>query len=271
MSLFTKILGDPNEREVKKLVGAVAAINSLEPEIKRLSDAQLREKTEVLKGQIAEGKDLDAILPEAFATVREVAKRTLGQRHFDAQLMGGVVLHQGKIAEMRTGEGKTLAATLPVYLNALIGKGVHVVTVNDYLAKRDAVWMGQIYDALGLTVGCIMHDSAYLYDSSYKNEETDEERDTTGSFEIQESYLRPCTRKEAYAADITYGTNNEFGFDYLRDNMAYSLNDRAQREHSISFFYLLGNSLHLPPGSTEHQVRVVFADHRLVRGNRHNL
>ena len=246
MSLFTKILGDPNEREVKKLQGAVEAINSFEPEIERLSDAQIREKTNDLKKKI-QGSDLpaessaeagpdtlDAILPEAFALVREASKRTLGQRHFDAQLMGGIALHQGKIAEMRTGEGKTLAATLPVYLNALSGKGVHVVTVNDYLAKRDMVWMGQIYDALGLSASCILHDSAYLYDAAYKNEKTDEERDTTGSFEVQEDYLRPCTRKEAYAADITYGTNNEFGFDYLRDNLTYSLNERAQRDYNFA-------------------------------------
>jgi preprotein translocase subunit SecA len=236
MSLFTKILGDPNEREVKKLEGTVESINSLEPEIESLSDAQLRNKTNELRKQIdpEAPAPLEALLPMAFALVREASKRTLGQRHFDAQLMGGIVLHQGKIAEMRTGEGKTLSATLPVYLNALSGKSVHVVTVNDYLAKRDMVWMGQIYDALGLSAGCIMHDSAYLYDADYKNEKTDEERDTTGSFEIQGDYLRPCTRKEAYAADITYGTNNEFGFDYLRDNLAHSLEERVQRGYNFA-------------------------------------
>ncbi|MFY9457548.1 MAG: preprotein translocase subunit SecA [Candidatus Spechtbacterales bacterium] len=229
MTLFSKILGDPNEREVKGLVGTVDKINSFEQEFGQLSDAEMKERTEALRG-----KDLDEILPEAFALAREASKRTLGQRHFDVQLMGGVVLHQGKIAEMRTGEGKTLAATAPVYLNALAGKGVHVVTVNDYLAKRDTVWMGQIYDALGLGVSCITHDAAYLYDPAYKNEKKDEERDTKGAFEIQESYLRPCTRKEAYAADITYGTNNEFGFDYLRDNLVYSFGERVQRDFNFA-------------------------------------
>jgi len=181
--------------------------------------------------------DLDGLLPEAFALVREASKRTLNQRHFDVQLIGGIALHQGKIAEMRTGEGKTLAATLPTYLNALQGKGVHVITVNDYLAKRDAVWMGQIYDFLGLTVGCIGHDQSYIYDPSYvgdtekkdQESERDELRDTIGAFKVVESYLRPVSRKEAYSADITYGTNNEFGFDYLRDNMAYDLNQQVQR------------------------------------------
>jgi len=257
MSMFSKVFGDPNEREVKKLQGPVEKINSLEAEFGRFSDAQLREKTEELKKRInSTGSDpaedgggepshiqekLDQALPEAFALVREVSRRTLGQRHYDVQLMGGVVLHQGGIAEMRTGEGKTLAATLPVYLNALGGRGVHVVTVNDYLAKRDVVWMGQIYDALGLSVGCIMHDSAYLYDTGYRVDETDkeeeardEERDTLGAFKVEESYLRPVTRKEAYAADITYGTNNEFGFDYLRDNMAQSMDQMVQRGHSYA-------------------------------------
>lgn len=240
MSIFSKILGDPNEREVKKLESTVAKINSFEPEFGRFSDMQLKEKTEELKKKVSPpyeggvGGGLDETLPEAFALTREAAKRTLGQRHFDVQLMGGIVLHQGKISEMRTGEGKTLAATAPVYLNALTGKGVHVVTVNDYLAKRDAVWMGQIYDALGLSAACITHDTAYLYDPAYKNEKKDEERDTKGAFEIQESYLRPCTRREAYAADITYGTNNEFGFDYLRDNLVYSLGERVQRDFNFA-------------------------------------
>lgn len=229
MSIFTKVFGDPNEREVKKLQETVEEINAFEPQIKELSDVQLKEKTNEFKKQLSEGKDLDSILPEAFAVVREVAKRTLNQRHFDAQLMGGVVLHQGKIAEMRTGEGKTLAATAPVYLNALTEKGVHVVTVNDYLAKRDAVWMGQIYSFLGLSIACIMHDSAYIYDAAYKSAQTDEERDTKGGFEIQDDYLRPCTRKEAYDVDIIYGTNNEFGFDYLRNNLIYSLDEQLQR------------------------------------------
>jgi preprotein translocase subunit SecA len=237
MSLLSIFTGDQNEREVKKLQGTVDKINALEPEIERLSDDQLKERTGELKKKATppyeggDGGGLDEILPEAFALAREASKRTLGQRHFDVQLMGGIVLHEGKIAEMRTGEGKTLAATLPVYLNALAGKGVHVVTVNDYLAKRDTVWMGQIYNLLGLSIGCIVHDAAYLYDASYENPKEDEERDTKGGFEVQEKYLRPCTRKEAYAADVTYGTNNEFGFDYLRDNMAYSFGEIVQRGH----------------------------------------
>ena len=213
--MFSKIFGDHNAREIKKLQGTIEQINALEPEIARLSEAQLKEKS--------------ADLPRAFALVREAAKRTLGQRHFDVQLMGGIVLDQGKIAEMRTGEGKTLAATTAVYFNALAGKGAHVVTVNDYLAKRDTVWMGQIYHALGLSVGCIVHEAGYLYDENYGK--GDEVRDTLGGFKVEDSFLRPCTRKEAYAADITYGTNNEFGFDYLRDNMAYSEDQMVQRGH----------------------------------------
>lgn len=231
MSFISKIFGDPNQREIKKLHDMVEQINALEPEFTRFSDAQLNEKTLELKKQVAESGVLDTVLVEAFALAREAAKRTLGQRHFDVQLMGGIVLHQGRIAEMRTGEGKTLAATAPVYLNALGGRGVHVVTVNDYLAKRDTVWMGQIYAVLGISVGCITHEAAYLYDPTYKDEQKDEQRDALGGFKIEDSYLRPCTRKEAYAADITYGTNNEFGFDYLRDNMAYSLDQMVQKGH----------------------------------------
>jgi preprotein translocase subunit SecA len=177
---------------------------------------------------------LDDILPEAFALVREASKRTLNQRHFDSQLTGGIVLHQGKIAEMKTGEGKTLSATLPAYLNALNGLGVHIVTVNDYLAKRDMVWMGQVYEALGLSTGCIVNESGYVYDRDYKNSEKDQLRDAVGSFRVINDYLRPCGRKEAYAADITYGTNNEFGFDYLRDNMVYDLSQQVQRGHNFA-------------------------------------
>ena len=170
--------------------------------------------------------------------VREAAKRTLNQRHFDVQLIGGLVLHQGKIAEMMTGEGKTLAATLPAYLNALSGRGVHIITVNDYLARRDAVWMGQIYKALGLSIGCLTHEAAFLYDSDYvsKNQEApeienklDKERDALGSFKIAQEFLRPISRKEAYLADIIYGANHEFGFDYLRDNLSLKLADQVQR------------------------------------------
>jgi len=234
MSIVSKFFGDANEKYLKKLQPFVEKINKLEKEFEGFSDEQLKAKTQELKNKIDQGQTpviLDEILPEAFALVREAAKRTLNQRHFDVQLIGGVVLQQGKIAEMKTGEGKTLAATLAAYLNALEGKGAHVITVNDYLAKRDTIWMGQIYHALGLSTGCIVHDAAYLYDPEAKR---DEERDTLGGFKVIEDYLRPCSRKEAYAADITYGTNNEFGFDYLRDNMAQDLSQQVQRGHNYA-------------------------------------
>lgn len=200
MFQFLKNLWDTNKRELTRISGIVDQINALEPQFQRLSDAELRAKTEEFKQRLSAGETLDQLLPEAFATVREAAVRTLGQRPFDSQLIGGIVLHEGKIAEMKTGEGKTLAATLPVYLNALTGRGVHVVTVNDYLAKRDSEWMGSIYTFLGLSVGVILHSL---------------------NFE---------QRRAAYAADITYGTNNEFGFDYLRDNMALHSQELVQRE-----------------------------------------
>ena len=233
MAILTKIFGDANEKYLKKLQPIVEKINGLEKEFEGFSIEQIKEKTKEFKERLKKGETLDNILPEAFTLVREAAKRTLNQRHFDVQLIGGIVLHQGKIAEMKTGEGKTLAATLPVYLNALEEKGVHVVTVNDYLAKRDTVWMGQIYHALGLSVGCIVHDAALVYDPQYQ-EEQDKERDLVGGFKVIESFLRPCSRKEAYLADITYGTNNEFGFDYLRDNMVYDLTQQSQREHHFA-------------------------------------
>ena len=214
---LTKMFGDSNEKELKKLQPQVDATNELEPEFEALSDSQLLEKAEELRKLFQEGYSLDDLLPEAFAAAREAAKRTLGQRPFDVQLMGGIILHQGKIAEMRTGEGKTLVATLPVYLNALEGKGVHVVTVNDYLAKRDTQWMGAIYHKLGVSVACLQHDSAYLYDPSAQVED-----------ELFNS-LRPVNRRDAYAADITYGTNSEFGFDYLRDNMVIDSAQMVQR------------------------------------------
>src|SRR5690349_8694122 len=200
-ALARKFFGSANDRRVRAYYPLVDAINALEPELEKLSNEQLRARTEEFRQQIAAGKTLDDILVPAFATVREAAVRTLGQRHFDVQLVGGMVLHDGKISEMKTGEGKTLVATLPVYLNALAGKGVHVVTVNDYLARRDSEWMGQIYQFLGLTVGVIVHG------------------------------LDDAERKEAYSRDITYGTNNEYGFDYLRDNMKYRLEDMVQRGH----------------------------------------
>jgi len=213
----------------------IKKINLLEDEFKNLSDDKLKEKSIELKNQIKEKNDLDKIIEEAFALVRESAKRNLRQRHFDVQLIGGLVIHKGKIAEMATGEGKTLAATSPIYLNSLLGKGVHVITVNDYLARRDVVWMGQIYWSLGMTVGCLTHDQAFLYDPLYKQnneDKKDKERDTLGSFKVVSDFLRPVSRKEAYLADITYGTINEFGFDYLRDNLAYKKEDQVQRrEH----------------------------------------
>jgi len=233
MSILNKVFGDANEKYLNSLKSVIEKINLLEPELESFSDEKLKEKTQELKEKIQKGESLNDILPESFALVRESAKRTLKQRHFDVQLVGGIVLHQEKIAEMKTGEGKTLAATLSVYLNALEGKGVHIVTVNDYLAKRDAVWMGQIYHLLGLSVGCIVHDEAFLYDPNYQkpSEELDKERDIIGGFKVIESYLRPVSRKEVYLADITYGTNNEFGFDYLKDNMVYDLSQKVQREH----------------------------------------
>ena len=176
MSILSKIFGDANEKFVKGLQPVVEKINSFEPEFEKLSADQIKGKTKEFKERLTKGETLDDLLPEAFALVREAAKRTLNQRHFDAQMVGAIVLHQGKIAEMKTGEGKTLAATLPAYLNALEGKGVHIVTVNDYLAKRDMVWMGQIYDALGLSTGCIVNESGYVYDRDYKNSEADEKR-----------------------------------------------------------------------------------------------
>src|SRR3989344_4707251 len=218
---------------------AIEKINSFESKLEKISSEGLKRESDNLKKIIIEGKNLDECLPLAFSLVREAAKRTLGQRHFDVQMIGGIVLHQGKIAEMLTGEGKTLAATAPTYLNALTGKGVHVVTVNDYLAKRDTIWMGQIYYALGLKTACLVHDAAYIYDPEFlvlnesKDESTelDKERDILGSFKIVEKFLRPAERKEAYTADITYGTNHEFGFDYLKDNLTIRLNDRVQRPH----------------------------------------
>ena len=203
-ALAKGLFGDANDREVKKLAPQIKAINDAEAEMQALSDDKLKAQTEALRKRLAQGETEDDILIDAFATVREAAKRTLGQRHFDVQLMGGIVLHEGRISEMKTGEGKTLVATLPVYLNALSGKGVHVVTVNDYLASRDAGWMGQVYEFLGLTVGCIV------------------------------AGLDDAERRAAYGCDVTYGTNNEFGFDYLRDNLKFSLEEMVQRDHHFA-------------------------------------
>ncbi|MFH1047203.1 MAG: preprotein translocase subunit SecA [Patescibacteria group bacterium] len=252
MSFLYKIFGDPNEKVIAEMQPLIEDINNLEKDFAELGPEALRDRSIDLKRQIAAGTPLDSVLPEAFALCREAAKRTLGQRHYDVQLMGGIVLHRGQIAEMRTGEGKTLTATLAVYLNALTGKGVHVVTVNDYLSRRDAAWMGQVYSLLGLTVGCVNHMSAFLYDASWKaapntaelslqdlaeaseKEEggaVDRARDASGAFKVEMDFMRPCDRKGAYEADITYGTNNEFGFDYLRDNMAIRPEQKVQRPH----------------------------------------
>ena len=237
MSILSKIFGDANEKYIQSLEPVVERINELEKEFQNFSDEELKIKTSEFKERLNKEETLDDILPEAFAAVREAAKRTIGQRHFDVQLMGGVVLHQGKIAEMRTGEGKTLVATLPAYLNALTGKGVHIVSVNDYLVRRDTAWMGQIYSLLGLSVGCINHDQSYLYDPlhSDKEDQLDKERDMLGGFRVVHEFLRPVTKKEAYNADITYGTNNEYGFDYLRDNMAYQPEQMSQRAGEFNF------------------------------------
>ena len=234
MPILSKIFGSSAERDLKKIKPLVEKINALENDFEKFSDAELRNKTVTFKMRLAERETLDDILPEAFAAVREVSKRTLGQRHYDVQLLGGVVLHQGKITEMKTGEGKTLVATLPVYLNALAGKGAHVVTVNDYLSRRDAVWMGQIYHALGLTVGVLNHEVSYLYDPRPELGEARPSQMGGEQFRVVHEFLRPVTRPEAYLADITYGTNHEFGFDYLRDNMAYSPSQVSQRQHHFA-------------------------------------
>ncbi len=235
MSFLFKLFGNANQKYIESLQPIVDKINAFEKDYEKLSDEQLRKSSHDFRNRIQIGATLDDLLPEAFAAVREASKRTLGQRHFDVQLIGGIVLHQGKIAEMRTGEGKTLVATLPAYLNALEGKGVHIVTINDYLARRDAAWMGQIYNALGMSVGCINHDSTYVYDASHTTKEEDKERDIEGGFKVVHEFLRPVSRREAYGANITYGTNNEYGFDYLRDNMAYEPGAMVQRvEHHFA-------------------------------------
>jgi len=300
MKWLEKITGDPNKKTLKQFQPTVDAINALEPEYEKLSDSELKAKTQWFKTCLARDKTLDDILPEAFAVVREVSKRTTGMRHFDVQLVGGIALHKGMISEMRTGEGKTLVATLPIYLNALEGKGVHLVTVNDYLAKRDAVWMGQIYDFLGLSVGVIQNlRVSFVYDSNVRNYdargtqhdtnanketgnlkleiggandntttqqhnnkqaqdksasvnqdyplsvskaeggEIDKERDEIGSFKVEDEYLRPASRQEAYRCDVTYGTNNEFGFDYLRDNMVQTIDEMVMRPGSEMHYAII--------------------------------
>ena len=203
-NILKKVFGSRNDRLLRKYSQDVRATNDLEPAMQALSDAELRSKTDTFRQRVKDGETLDSLLPEAFAVVREAGRRMLNMRHFDVQLLGGIALHNGKISEMRTGEGKTLVATLPAYLNALTGKGVHIVTVNDYLARRDAEWMGRAYSFLGLKVG------------------------------VNLSQMDHATKQEAYGADITYGTNNEFGFDYLRDNMVFQLSEKVQRGHAYA-------------------------------------
>ena len=219
IQLLNILFGSKNDRELKALKPVVDKINELEASLTPLSDEALADYTQKFKKQLEAGETLDDILPEAFAVCREMSRRRLGMRHFDVQLLGGMILHKGRIAEMRTGEGKTLVATLPVYLNALAGKGTHLVTVNDYLAKRDAQWMGPLYHSLGLSLGIIQHDASFLFDPTYDAPDK------------RLQHLRPCSRPEAYQADITYGTNNEYGFDYLRDNLTVTdLSQFVQRK-----------------------------------------
>lgn len=233
MGLFDFLKGD----SLGRIKAVVAEINSKETEFKELADGEILTRSGALRQKAAAGENLDGLAAEALALFREAARRTLGQRPFDSQLIGGLVLHRGQIAEMMTGEGKTLAAVGPAYLNGLAGKGVHVITVNDYLAKRDAIWMGQIYRFLGLSVACLVHDSALIYDPEFRAGEggkSDEERDKVGGFKVIEEFLRPVSRAEAYRADVVYGTNHEFGFDYLRDNLVGRPGDRVQRGHYYS-------------------------------------
>lgn len=222
--LVKRVLGDPQAKTIKRIRRKVVEINKLESKYKNLSDAKIKQQTAELKGRLKK-ESLDQIMPDAFALVREAARRTLKQRHFDVQLIGGIVLHEGRVAEMKTGEGKTLVATLPLYLNSLTGKGAHLVTVNDYLARIGAGWMGPVYDFLGVSVGVIIPDQSYIYDPNFTDDSHDDDRF---------KHLKPCTRQEAYAADITYGTNNEYGFDYLRDNMVRETEQLRQRELSFA-------------------------------------
>jgi preprotein translocase subunit SecA len=237
MSIWSGIFGDESSKFIKNAHEIVLKINALEADISKLADEDFPKKTQEFKDRIANAEDknqiLNEILPEAFALVREAAKRNLKERHYDVQLIGGIALHDGKIAEMRTGEGKTLVAVLPAYLNALSGEGVHIVTVNDYLSRIGAVLMGQVYNFLGLSVGVINSQNvSYLYDA--KHIEEDKERDRVGEFKIVYDFLKPCSRREAYGADVTYGTNHEYGFDYLRDNLVTTLDDMVQRGHNFA-------------------------------------
>jgi preprotein translocase subunit SecA len=270
MSFLDRFFGPTYEKELKSVRPLVARINELEASVESLTPDELLASSQALRTRAQNGESLDALLPEAFAHVRESAKRALGQRHYDVQLIGGAILHGGKIAEMRTGEGKTLVGTLPVYLNALSGKGVHVVTVNDYLARRDGVWMGQVYATLGMSISVINQNASYLYDASHdvKGDE-DSERDREGSYKVFYEFLRPCTRKEAYEADVTYGTNSEFGFDYLRDNLEFEPKNLRQRGHPFAIIdevdSILIDEARTPliisgPTQDSENLYVVFAD-----------
>src|SRR3989339_1906395 len=233
MGLFTRIFGDESSKFIKKAEKIVAKVNALEADVAKLPDEDFQKKTQEFRDRLAKNETMDDILPEAFALVREAMKRVDGKRLFDVQIVGGLALHQGKIAEMKTGEGKTFVAVLPAYLNAITGEGVHIITVNDYLSRIGAVLMGQVYNFLGLSVGVINSQNvSYLYDAKHKEE--DGERDKVGEFKIVYDFLKPCGRKEAYQADVIYGTNHEFGFDYLRDNLVTSINDLVQREHNFA-------------------------------------
>ena len=226
MSFLNKIFGDANLRVVSRLQPLAGEIGTFEKEFTELSEVELKSKTSKFKERLGEGASLSDLLPEAFVLVREAARRAIGQRHFDVQLIGGMVLNEGKIAEMKTGEGKTLVATLPLYLNSLSGKGAHLVTPNDYLSRVGGGWMGPVYHALGVSVGVIAHDFSGIYDPDYTDPHDH------GDWRL--NHWRPVTRREAYAADITYGTNNEFGFDYLRDNLAYAQGQISQRGYNFA-------------------------------------
>ena len=221
LGIFSRLL-DSNEKQIKKIDPVIEDINSLEKKTEKLTDAKLKAKTAEFRARHERGETLDDLLPEAYAAVREASKRTLGQRHFDVQLLAGVVLHQGKIAEQKTGEGKTLTASLPLYLNAISGRGVHLATVNDYMARVGLGWMGPIYEALGIKAGCIIQQASFIYDSKFEDK-------TQTDWRLR--HLKPIEKKDAYKADITYGTNNEFGFDYLRDNMVWEIDDVNQKDH----------------------------------------
>jgi preprotein translocase subunit SecA len=240
MNILKNIIGTESSRLIKKWAPIISKINDLEPEIKKLEDGDFKIKTKEFRSRLEKGETLDDLLPETFALMREVSSRVHNERHYDVQLIGGISLHKGNVSEMRTGEGKTLMATLPAYLNALTEKGVHIVTVNDYLSRRDGVWMGSLFAMLGITVSVVnSQNTSYIYDPSHKDKDLSAQAgeidgSDIGSFKVQYEFLRPCTRKEAYACDITYGTNNEFGFDYLRDNLSHSINDIVQRGHNYA-------------------------------------